>query len=83
MTQEELADSSGLSVRAISDLERGRTTTPQRKSIVLLARALNVEGDSLEHLRRAAQRRAVAQCPHCSATWRVDELIWPQRATAC
>ena len=31
MTLEELAEASGVSARAISDMERGRTHTPQRR----------------------------------------------------
>ncbi len=42
MTQEDLARASTLSVRAISDLERGRTSRPQRKSVELLAGALTL-----------------------------------------
>jgi transcriptional regulator with XRE-family HTH domain len=40
LTQEELADRSGLSVRAIRNLEIGRTERPQRQSVALLAAAL-------------------------------------------
>ncbi len=40
LTQEELAGRSGLSVRAISDLERGRTRRPYPRTIRLLADAL-------------------------------------------
>ncbi|GHC34203.1 helix-turn-helix domain-containing protein [Streptomyces cinnamoneus] len=40
LTQTELAAASGLSVRAISDMERGRTGRPQRRSVELLAGAL-------------------------------------------
>jgi transcriptional regulator with XRE-family HTH domain len=40
MTQEELAGKSGLSVRAISNLERGRTTRPHPRSLEVLAVAL-------------------------------------------
>src|SRR6202453_4762592 len=40
LSQEELAESSGVSVRAISDLERGRTTRPYPRSMRLLAAAL-------------------------------------------
>ncbi|MFE9658412.1 helix-turn-helix domain-containing protein [Streptomyces sp. NPDC005955] len=72
MTQEELADSSGLSIRAISDLERGKTTTPHRRSIALLADALCVQGDSLEHFRQTARGRAMVRCPSCSAAWQTD-----------
>jgi tetratricopeptide (TPR) repeat protein/transcriptional regulator with XRE-family HTH domain len=40
LSQEELAESSGVSVRAISDLERGVTTRPYPRSLRLLAAAL-------------------------------------------
>jgi tetratricopeptide (TPR) repeat protein/transcriptional regulator with XRE-family HTH domain len=40
LSQEELAQSSGVSVRAISDLERGRTVRPYPRSMRLLAAAL-------------------------------------------
>ncbi|SDM36862.1 helix-turn-helix domain-containing protein [Allokutzneria albata] len=60
LTQEELAEHSGLSIRAISDLERGRTSKPHRKSVVLLARALGIEGESLEGFRRLARRKVAA-----------------------
>lgn len=42
-TQEELAEDSGLSVRSISDLERGRVARPHRRSLELLAAALNLD----------------------------------------
>jgi transcriptional regulator with XRE-family HTH domain/tRNA A-37 threonylcarbamoyl transferase component Bud32 len=42
MTQEELADKSGLSVRAISNLERGRTARPHPRSLAVLAVALGL-----------------------------------------
>jgi energy-coupling factor transporter ATP-binding protein EcfA2 len=42
LTQEELADRSGLSVRAIRNLENGRTGQPRRQSIGLLAEALGL-----------------------------------------
>ena len=41
LTQEQLAELSGLSVRAISDIERGTTMRPRRSSIALLEAALN------------------------------------------
>lgn len=46
LTQEELARRSGLSVRAVADLERGRTTRPHRRSVALLAEALALSGDA-------------------------------------
>jgi len=42
MTQEELAGKSGLSVRAISNLERGRTARPHPRSLEVLAIALGL-----------------------------------------
>jgi transcriptional regulator with XRE-family HTH domain len=42
MTQEELAARSGLSVRAISNLERGRTARPHPRSLEVLAGALGL-----------------------------------------
>ncbi len=40
LTQEELAERAGLSVRGISDLERERKLTPRRETVRLLAEAL-------------------------------------------
>jgi hypothetical protein len=42
LTQEEVADRSGLSVRAIRNLESGRTGRPRRESLGLLAEALGL-----------------------------------------
>src|SRR5215471_21518146 len=42
MTQEELAEKTGVSVRALGDLERGLTERPHRKSLELLADALGL-----------------------------------------
>jgi transcriptional regulator with XRE-family HTH domain len=44
LTQEELAERSGLSVRAISNMERGRTSQPRRSSVSLLCRVLRLAG---------------------------------------
>jgi transcriptional regulator with XRE-family HTH domain len=55
LTQEELAERSGLSIRAISDLERGRTSKPHRRSVALLAEALRIDGESRERFRRIAR----------------------------
>jgi transcriptional regulator with XRE-family HTH domain len=42
MSQEELAERAGLSVRAIRDLERGRTRRPYRRTMRLLTDALRI-----------------------------------------
>jgi transcriptional regulator with XRE-family HTH domain len=64
LTQEDLAARSGVSVRAISDLERGRATSPQRRSAELLGEALGLSGaaltDFLGVARSGRPRRAPA-----------------------
>ncbi|MGC5016684.1 helix-turn-helix domain-containing protein [Streptosporangium sp. DT93] len=60
LTQEELAERSGVSVRAISNLECGRTGRPHRKSVNLLAEALRMRDDASERFRQVARRPAVA-----------------------
>jgi tetratricopeptide (TPR) repeat protein/transcriptional regulator with XRE-family HTH domain len=55
LTQEELAERSGISVRAIADLERGRTARPYRRSITLLADALKLVGAEREEFTRSAR----------------------------
>ena len=54
LTQEGLAGRSGLSVRAISDLERGRTSRPYRRSVQLIADALDLSGGAREEFLRVA-----------------------------
>jgi transcriptional regulator with XRE-family HTH domain len=67
MTQEELAGKSGLSVRAISNLERGRTARPHPRSLEVLAAALGLpetDGTAWAARLRADQARdASSQAP--------------------
>src|SRR5437868_10537763 len=53
LTQEELAERAGVSIRTIGDLERGVSTSPHRDTIGLLAQALELTGD-----RRGANSRS-------------------------
>ncbi len=55
LTQEELADRSGLSVRTIRDLERGTTGRPFRNSVGRLAEALGLAGAERDEFARAAR----------------------------
>ncbi len=57
LTQEELAVQAGLSVRGISDLERGLKTTPRRRTVELLVHALKLSRKDREALERAVHRR--------------------------
>lgn len=50
LTQEDLATRSGLSVRAISDIERGLTARPHRRSLEAIAAALDLHGDNRSRL---------------------------------
>jgi DNA-binding XRE family transcriptional regulator len=62
LTQEDLAERATLSARAVSDLERGLRTRPQRETIRLLAEALRLNPDERDNL-LAAARPAAAEPP--------------------
>ncbi|MEV8095076.1 helix-turn-helix domain-containing protein [Kitasatospora sp. NPDC085879] len=55
LTQEELAAAAGVSLRALGDMERGRTRGPQRRTVRALAAALHLADDRARALDRAAQ----------------------------
>ncbi|MFJ6198227.1 ATP-binding protein [Micromonospora sp. NPDC092111] len=60
LTLEELAEASGVSVRALSDMERGRALGPQRRTVVSIADALTLAGaarDQFVALARAGRAR--------------------------
>jgi transcriptional regulator with XRE-family HTH domain len=62
LSQQELAERSGLSVRAISDLERGRTRFPYQDSLARLADALALAGLArMEFIASASRRLAPAE----------------------
>ncbi|MET7784371.1 AAA family ATPase [Streptomyces sp. NPDC005388] len=50
LTQEDLAERSGLSVRAIRNLETGHTSRPRKQSLLLLAEALGLPSGAAEQL---------------------------------
>lgn len=55
LTLEGLAEASGVSVRGIGDLERGRRTAPQRRTVAALARGLGLSGPGLQRFLDAAR----------------------------
>jgi predicted ATPase/uncharacterized protein HemY/DNA-binding XRE family transcriptional regulator len=57
LTQEELAEAARLSVRSLSDLERGISTVPRVTTVQLLADALGLEGAERAAFERAARRQ--------------------------
>ena len=66
LTQEELAERTGLSTRAISDMERGRTLSPQFRTVQLLLAGLGLhdeEASEFTALARASRVVAVQERP--------------------
>ncbi|MFC4851972.1 helix-turn-helix domain-containing protein [Actinophytocola glycyrrhizae] len=83
LTQEELADRSGLSVRAIRNLEIGRTERPQRQTVTLLAHALRLRDSDHAALLAAAGRRPVEPAAgRCELPPDVPELCGRDGAVA-
>jgi predicted ATPase/class 3 adenylate cyclase len=56
LTQPELAERAGLSVRGINDLERGARLTPRRDTVALLVDALDLQDEERAALLAAAHR---------------------------
>ncbi|MFI6094341.1 ATP-binding protein [Lentzea sp. NPDC051213] len=77
LTQEELADRTGLSMRAISDMERGRTLTPQFRTVQLLVQGLELEDEEAAEftaLARASRVRAAEEKPPVAPVVVADTL---------
>lgn len=54
LSQEALSHEAGVSVRALADMERGRTRGPQRRTVRALADALGLDGAGADELEEAA-----------------------------
>jgi predicted ATPase/DNA-binding XRE family transcriptional regulator len=61
MTQENLAERSGLSVRGISDLERGVKQRPHPETVRMLAAALDLPPEALSSFRASAGPRSTIE----------------------
>ncbi len=55
LTQAELAERAGVSVRTVSDLERDVAHTPHRDTVALLADALRLAGDERDRFEATAR----------------------------
>ncbi len=81
LSQQELAERSGLSVRTISDLERGRTRFPYQDSLARLADALGLRSPARAEFIAAADRRlAPAEAADLAELAAIEELARTQRA---
>jgi len=67
LTQEELAESAGLTARAISYLERGEVARPRRETVRLLADALRLTGPARAEFEAAAWGRGGADATATAA----------------
>ncbi|WP_169799940.1 helix-turn-helix domain-containing protein [Herbiconiux solani] len=56
LTLEQLSERSGVSVRGISDIERGVSSAPRRNTLAALAGGLDLDSEQAESLFRAARR---------------------------
>jgi transcriptional regulator with XRE-family HTH domain/tetratricopeptide (TPR) repeat protein len=54
LSQEALSHAAGVSVRALADMERGRTRGPQRRTVQALAEALGLDDDEAAGLEKSA-----------------------------
>jgi tetratricopeptide (TPR) repeat protein/transcriptional regulator with XRE-family HTH domain len=63
LTQEELAERAGLSLRGISDLERGVRRAPRRETIQLLAEALHLSAAERSLMEGTARQRGIPAKP--------------------
>jgi tetratricopeptide (TPR) repeat protein/transcriptional regulator with XRE-family HTH domain len=67
LTQQELADRAGISLRTVSNLERGAAAIPQRETVRLLGDALGLIGPERERFEVAARGRPLAGAPVAAA----------------
>ena len=80
LTQEELADGSGVSVRAISDMERGRAKGPRRRTVEALARVLGLNDAEQSELLDTAKAGRMRK-PAGGGTWALPPDV-PDRPAA-
>ncbi|MBQ1022312.1 helix-turn-helix domain-containing protein [Micromonospora sp. D93] len=79
LTQEELAEAAGSSVRGIREMERGRVRSPQRRTVVLLADALRLAGADRDRFVALAR---VERQPHDRAAVPDDRAVVPDDRVA-
>jgi len=75
LTQEQLADKSGLSVRTIQALERDQVARPRRESVRLLADALGLTGFTRTQFEVAARHGSAAGSRTGCGTCQIADLV--------
>jgi transcriptional regulator with XRE-family HTH domain len=75
LTQEELAEASGVSPRSISDLERGIASAPRRDTVRLLADALHLPGPARAEFEAVARGRPVPAAPVADAAEALEQAL--------
>jgi transcriptional regulator with XRE-family HTH domain/tetratricopeptide (TPR) repeat protein len=76
LSQEQLAARSGLSVRAVRNLEQGRVRSPRGGTVRLLADALHLAG------RERTEFEEAAVGPSSQAGFALDGTVWPSSGLA-
>jgi tetratricopeptide (TPR) repeat protein/transcriptional regulator with XRE-family HTH domain len=74
LTQQDLADAAGVSLRTVSDLERGVAATPQKETVRLLGDALSLIGPEREQFETVARGRPLEIVPEAAAATVVRSL---------
>jgi transcriptional regulator with XRE-family HTH domain len=80
LTQEELAARTGLSVRGLSDLERGARVTPRKDTVQFLVDALGLVGVEREMFVAAAGRRIATNVSRGPSDHHTQDLPVPLSA---
>jgi transcriptional regulator with XRE-family HTH domain len=80
LSQEELGERAGVSVRTITDMERGQRTRPYRQTVGALAAALGLEGTQLDEFVRLS-RRSHAEASDDGQTKPRESGGWPTPGT--
>jgi predicted ATPase/DNA-binding XRE family transcriptional regulator len=77
LTQDQLSERSGVSIRAITDLERGVVNRPRLDTINLLAEGLDLSSDEREHWQEL--RRLATPYGKSGRQKAPDLPVWPNR----
>src|SRR6201996_7955591 len=67
LTQQELANAAGISLRRVNGLERGAAGVPQRETVRVLGDALSLLGPERERFETAARGRPLTTVPAAAA----------------